>query len=232
MNIKLKGYEDAFNAIHKNKLLSTVLILVFLLSASKYVFHQFVWQVSGPLSLALGFVFVTYYLKKQGLKWSDLGFKWENGLKIMLWFIVSLVLSAFVIMLANELASYFFEKPPRANERFGDLAGNLPLTLVWVLTGILVGGFGEELIYRGFLINALERIIDKKYGAFLAIILPALFWALRHYYYAHGHGSIMVFIVGLFFGTLYVLNGRNLIPGIILHSLFDTISFLARYEGG
>ncbi|WP_185153412.1 CPBP family intramembrane glutamic endopeptidase [Fulvivirga lutimaris] len=206
-------------------------MLVLLLNGSKWLFYQFFWRISGPISLFLGFIFLTFYLNKQGLKWRDLGLKWTNGYKTVLWFIIGLMLSVFVIMIANEVSSFFFEKPPRTNERFGDLSGNIQLTISWIVTGILIGGFGEELVYRGFLINALERIIDKRYGTVLAIILPASFWALRHYYYAHGYGSIMVFIVGIYFGVLYVANGRNLFPGIILHSLFDTVSFMARYEG-
>lgn len=231
MNLKLTGYKGAFFSINKQQLLQTVLLLVFLLSGSKYLLHQIVWQVSGPLSLLLGFTFLTYYLRKQGLRWSDLGLKWVNEYKTILWFAIGLLLSVFVIMIAHEISSFFFERPPRENERFGDLSGNIPLTISWIVTGILIGGFGEELVYRGFLINALERIFDKRYGTVLAIILPALFWALRHYYYAHGYGSIMVFIVGTYLGVLYVANGRNLFPGIILHSMFDTISFMARYEG-
>lgn len=232
MKIRLEGYKNGFEAISKKRMLVAIIQLVLILSLSKYVIHLFAWKVSGPISLMIGFLFLTFFLRRNGLGWSDLGFKKDKIYKLVIWFFISTIVSVAIILLSHEVADLFFDKPERANERFGDLSGNLPLTLAWILTGIVVGGFGEELVYRGFMINALSRVIDKRIGVVLSIVLPALFWAIRHYYYSHGYGSIMVFFMGIYFGTIYVLNGRNLLPGIILHSAFDTISFLARFDEG
>jgi membrane protease YdiL (CAAX protease family) len=232
MTIKLKGSVQCFKHIDNRLLLRTIILLIIILTISKYIIYVFAWRISGPISLIIGFIYLTFFLKKQKLSWTDLGLKKDKSYKLVLWFIVTAIVSLFVILLASQIAEFFFDKPIKTNERFGDLSGNLDLTIAWILTGIIIGGFGEELVYRGFMINALEKVISKKYGIILAIFLPALFWGIRHYYYAHGYGSIMVFVMGLYFGLIYIMNGRNLYPGITLHASFDTISFLGRYEGG
>lgn len=136
-----------------------------------------------------------------------------------------------MITMASKLADVFFEKLPRENVRFGNLKGNVGLTVSWIALGIAAGGFGEEIVYRSFFVNAIEKLVNRKYGVVGAIFLPALFWAFRHYYFSGGHGSIVVFCVGLLFGIIYIINGRNIWPLIVVHALIDTTSFVLRYYG-
>ncbi len=132
--------------------------------------------------------------------------------------------------LAHQVAELFFEKLPKSTDRFGNLKDNLPLTIFWVANGIVVAGFGEELIYRGYLINAIERLLGN--GALtkaLAISLPAMLWAARHYYFSGAYGSIIVLFTGVLFGVFYIFIGRNLWPLIIAHSIIDCLAFVGRY---
>jgi membrane protease YdiL (CAAX protease family) len=224
-----------FLGIDRKRLAGFIAALILVLIATKMLFQLIFWQASGPISLAIGLALVWLWIKKpaHNVSWRVLGmggFRWYHTTG---WFFIALVLAGFVIVGADALADQFFDKVPRSNPRFGDLEGNLPLTLAWISVGILIGGFAEEMVYRGFMINALERIFGewRKWAVIPAIVLPALFWAARHFYFAGGHGAIVVFCIGLFFGIVYVLNGRNLWPTILIHALFDTLSFSMRYFG-
>ncbi|TJY37754.1 CPBP family intramembrane glutamic endopeptidase [Pontimicrobium aquaticum] len=219
-------YED----INNKKLLNQVVIVFVLLNSMRFIFDFIAWQVAGPISLFFGLVAVWYYNKKNNITWRLLGFK-KEWLKTILWIFITLVIALFVIIFAGKLANIFFEKLPRENIRFGNLEGNIGLTLSWVTLGIAAGGFGEEIVYRGFFVNAIEKLINKKMGIAIAILLPALFWGLRHFYFSGGHGSIVVFSIGLLFGIIYIINGRNIWPLIFVHALIDTSSFVLRYYG-
>lgn len=222
--------ENPYRNVDRKKLLSQVIVVFLLLNSMRFLFEWIAWQVAGPISLFFGLVTVWYYNKQNDISSNLLGFKKER-LKTVLWIFLTLVITLLVIIMAGKLASVFFEKLPRENVRFGNLEGNINLTLFWVVLGIAAGGFGEEIVYRSFFINAIEKVINTKVGTAIAIFLPALFWALRHYYFSGGHGSIVVFSVGLLFGIIYIINGRNIWPLIFVHAVLDTTSFVLRYYG-
>lgn len=222
---------NPFEGFDQKRLLYFVLLVAAVLTIAKLIFHHIVWKVAGPIALVIGLTMVWIYIRRNNQSWSDFGLisnRWRHTLS---WFLISFIVMFFVLAFAHLVAGQFFERTPRTNPRFGDLEGDLPMTLVWVTMGIGIGGFAEEMMYRGFFINALERVFNRRLGILLAIILPALFWAVRHYYFSGAYGSVIVFFFGLFFGAVYVLNGRNLWPTILLHGLVDTASFLMRYFG-
>lgn len=215
---------------NKKQLLTQVITVFILLIVMRYIFSLIAWKFAGPISLFFGLAAVFYYNKKNNISWQQIGFK-KQPLKTILWFFATLIVGLIVIVLASKLADVFFEKTPRENIRFGNLEGNLGLTLFWIGLGIVTGGFCEEIVYRGFFVNSIEKLVNKRRGVAIAIFLPALFWALRHYYFSGGHGSIVVFCIGLLFGIIYIINGRNIWPIIIVHALLDTTSFVMRYYG-
>jgi len=81
----------------------------------------------------------------------------------------------------------------------------------------LTAGFCEELLFRGFLIWALQPLV----GLWLAAVLSALLFGAAHAYQGLD-GVIRTGLFGLVF-TAIVLLTRSLWPAIVLHAVVDAM---------
>jgi membrane protease YdiL (CAAX protease family) len=127
------------------------------------------------------------------------------------------------------LYSLTHERPDLSD--FRSLTGNLPaaagmLLLVWTLAA-----FGEEIAYRGFL---LERAASIKGGSttsyVFAVVATSLLFGIGHYYQGPA-GVAGSAVSGLTFGALFLLSGRNLWLPILAHGISDTIGLVMIYFG-
>jgi membrane protease YdiL (CAAX protease family) len=91
--------------------------------------------------------------------------------------------------------------------------------------------FGEEFLYRGYLLTRLAEIFGGGRVAWgLAIIGQAIAFALAHWY----QGPVGMFSIGVgavIAGIAASAWGRNLWPAIVAHGLMDTIGFTMLYLG-
>lgn len=103
-----------------------------------------------------------------------------------------------------------------------------------IVTGWLVGGFAEELFFRGYLIPTLQNLLGGgKWAAGLAALISILWFSLSHRYQGW-MGVADAAISGLLFTTLFLWRGRLTAP-IIAHGLFDMLvaaSLFALYRTG
>ena len=67
--------------------------------------------------------------------------------------------------------------------KLGSLLGNLPMLLISLLGVYVVSSFGEEVVYRGFLITRLEKLLPGKHRAapITALILSSLVFGFAHF---------------------------------------------------
>ena len=99
-----------------------------------------------------------------------------------------------------------------------------------VLVAIFAAGIGEELLWRGFLMDRLERLPGLSGHAWAIIGIQAVLFGLPHLYQGWG-GVIITGVVGLFFGWLRYNRRGNLWTLIIAHILVDVIMMSAGYAG-
>jgi uncharacterized protein len=111
-------------------------------------------------------------------------------------------------------------------ERFEVLRGNLAallagLTMVWT-----TAAFGEELLFRGYLLNSLLDSWRQTRGLRwpMALGVSSAVFGLAHLYQGTG-GVLLTAAVGLGFGVVYRMARRDLWAAILTHGLFDTASF-------
>lgn len=117
-------------------------------------------------------------------------------------------------------------------ERWGDIAGNLRLYLLMLAISWISGAFAEEMFFRGFLITRLQTVLEStKFASVLAVLLPALLFGYVHVYYQGLHGFVNAGIVGLIFGTLFLLYKRNLWPLVLAHGFINSLGFTAEFMG-
>ena len=92
-------------------------------------------------------------------------------------------------------------------------------------------GFGEEIIWRGFLLSGMAKLLGGTRRAWIAgLIIMMILFGLLHLYQGPV-GVISTGLVGLAFGCVYLASGRNLWITIIAHGLMNTVSFLLLFAG-
>jgi len=118
---------------------------------------------------------------------------------------------------------------PPINQAFHYLAGNralIPETL-WLM--IVVAGFGEEILYRGYMFERLGKLFGKSIAAKAAIVLiTSVIFGSLHYPVQRLAGAEQATITGLVFGTIFVMTGSLWIP-IFAHAAFDLTAYALIY---
>jgi uncharacterized protein len=93
----------------------------------------------------------------------------------------------------------------------------LTATLLWGMVAVLAPLF-EETVFRGFLLTSLNRYLPTA-GA---IGISAVLFALAH---LNAADLLPLTVLGVVLGTIYH-QSRNLLSSILLHSLWNTASFV------
>jgi membrane protease YdiL (CAAX protease family) len=114
------------------------------------------------------------------------------------------------------------ETQPQVVE-FAPLRGNLLYFLFLVIGIWLLAAIGEELVYRGYVLNRLVDLFShSKIGWGISLIVSSLMFSL-----GHGLFNLAViiggFILGLIEGGLYLAGRRNIWLSIVFHGSWDTI---------
>ncbi|MBH5321745.1 CPBP family intramembrane glutamic endopeptidase [Aurantiacibacter sediminis] len=100
---------------------------------------------------------------------------------------------------------------------------------LWVVgVAWLAAGTGEELLYRGFLMDRLARVSGLRGKPWLVIVIQAVLFGLPHAYQGWG-GVVVTGTVGLFLGWLRMQQKGNLWACIIAHAAVDTIAMALFY---
>jgi membrane protease YdiL (CAAX protease family) len=111
-----------------------------------------------------------------------------------------------------------------------ELVRQSPLELlVWI--AIVAWGsaaFGEELLWRGFLMDRLARLPGLSGRTAAVLVIQAVLFGLPHLYQGWS-GVIVTGTVGLILGWMRIRTRGNLWPLIIAHGLVDTIMLSAGY---
>ena len=100
-----------------------------------------------------------------------------------------------------------------------ELAENL--SLIGMLFIILFQSIGEEIFFRGFLLEKLESYA----GATVAILISSVLFGLAHLSYGKIYPAVMPMVMGVLLGYA-VIKTKNLYAAIIAHMLFNLTSFI------
>jgi membrane protease YdiL (CAAX protease family) len=93
----------------------------------------------------------------------------------------------------------------------------------------LSGGFGEETVYRGFLFKRFCTLFGSSRAAPpLALALTSIWFAAIHYPDQGVDGVKQAVIIGLAFGTMFVVTG-NLVMPMVTHAAFDLAAIALIY---
>jgi membrane protease YdiL (CAAX protease family) len=203
-------------------------ILVVFVATLNWITLGMTARYAGPITALCAVSLIAVLMRRRGMRWSDLGMRRPSR---WLFAQVPAVLIAWIAVSAGAaiLVGQYLPSPD-TSARFGNLAGNLPATLWWIAIGWLVGGFAEEVIFRGFLLNRLEALLPRGAGgSVMAVLVQAFLFGAVHAYNRGLFGLLVLGAVGAVLGAFYLVFHRNLWPLILAHGLGNTLGFLVRY---
>lgn len=109
------------------------------------------------------------------------------------------------------------------------LRGNLPLLLLALAGVYLVSSFGEEVIYRGFIINRLAEMgASGVWAVRAAVVCSAVVFGVAHYQWGP-MGIVQTGCMGLALGMSYLRVGRDLWVLVLAHPYMDTALLVQQY---
>jgi membrane protease YdiL (CAAX protease family) len=214
---------------------STLLVLIeFALVVAIYIGRQHhILKVSAtPYLLLLACI----SLRLRGVQWKRIGFTryrtWAKTLVPGIAYGVGLEL--FDLFGKQPLLTRLLGKPPDLSS-FIAVRGNLKFALFAIALIWILAAFGEEFVYRGYLMN---RVADLGRGTRTAWIV-SLFVISALFGFSHYQQGLTGIVEegsdGLILGLMYLAYRRNLAIPIVAHGVCDTIDiallFLGKYPG-
>jgi membrane protease YdiL (CAAX protease family) len=114
---------------------------------------------------------------------------------------------------------------------FAGIVGNLKLTLLYLLLVWTLGALGEEIVYRGYLMNRVAGVFrDTRVAWIVSLVVVSVVFGCAHLDQG-STGMIENVWDGLLLGLLYLACGRHLAVPVIAHAMGDTLDFLLIYLG-
>jgi membrane protease YdiL (CAAX protease family) len=190
--------------------------------------HHLVPLSKTPFLLAVGWI----SLRLRGCRWSDLGLRrfrtWPTTFAIGA--AAGIGMELLDLLVTKRIEAAIFGHPPDLSD-FLPLVGNVKSTLAALLFVWLVAAVGEELVWRGWLMNRVAGLFGGSRGGWV-VSLVAVNAAFG---YAHANqgisGIVQEAFAGALLGLLYVACGRSLAVPIVAHGVTDTIDVLLIFTG-
>jgi len=180
-----------------------------------------------PILTVLGLL--SFRLRSGG--WAAMGFRrppsWAKAAGFAL-------LAAAIRILGGELVDLTTSRlwpPTKAPAIAETIPGNLGNALLALLLVWSFAAFGEEISYRGYLLNRSADVLGgSTAAAWAAVVFVAVLFGVGHWYKGPA-GVIDSGFSGLVLGGAYVLSRRNLWVPILAHGFIDTVGVVALYSG-
>ena len=222
------------DAIRKNSIqhnLITLLIVIVILAVVKYGSRLLGFDLGGPVSTIVALGVIAIIVRFEGIGFAAVGLSrpdsWKRALVI---FLMAFAFTAFcgLILLPYLREVFGTDVSP---DRFAYLEGDpVALAITLVTIAWLAAAFGEEVLFRGFVMPRLAAIFGgNQFGWFAAVLLQAFVFGWLH---SETAGMITAGAIGFGYGLLFWLGMRNLWPLIVAHAIPDTISLIGIYQGG
>lgn len=190
--------------------------------------HHHIYVSKTPYLFLLGWA----SLRLRGMRWKDVGFarprSWGNALLVGI--VAGVAMEALEVFVTQPLLARWLGKMPDLSD-FAGMVGNLKLMLIYMLLLWTLGALGEELVYRGYLMNRVADMLRNNKAAWIvSLLVVSVIFGCAHLDQG-STGMIENILAGLLLGGLYLACGRNLAVPVIAHALGDTIDFVLIYLG-
>ena len=185
-----------------------------------------------PFLLLLGWISI----RIRGLRWRNVGFTLNRGwlLTLALGVGAGLLMEAFELFVSQPLLIRITGKQPDLSD-VQAIYGNLKWTLILLALTWPLAAFGEEMVWRGYLMSRVAGLGKYTRRAwFVSLIAVNVAFGYAHSYQGIS-GIIDEGLMGVLLGLFYLGTSSNLSVPIIAHGVADTVDllliFLGKYPG-
>jgi hypothetical protein len=205
--------------------------LVELVVGSAIVIAHNVYHVI-PNEVPILFVMGLISLRLRDGRWTAMGLRWPASWRRTILFALGvaalrILLSALVV---DPITARFWP-PAIAPSGTDQITGHVMVALRWLGIVWTFAAFGEEIGYRGYLLNRAADVGGRSKAAYWAgVLVVAVLFGYGHYYKGPS-GMVDSGMAGLLLGAASVLSGRNLWVCILAHGFIDTFGVTAAFFG-
>jgi membrane protease YdiL (CAAX protease family) len=200
-----------------------MVVLIFVADARHYI----------PLSKTLFLLLFGWIsLRLRNLRWRDVGLVKYRSWPVTLAAGVAagVLLEAFQLFISQPLLVHVLHKQADL-DAFRGLRGDLKWTLIAIAGAWTLAAFGEEMVYRGYLMNRVADLMNRTRTAWMVSLIGVhVGFGMAHAYQGIT-GIIDEGLAGLLLGIIYLRSGRNLAVPIVAHGIQDTIDFVLIFLG-
>jgi membrane protease YdiL (CAAX protease family) len=172
------------------------------------------------------------FLRLRKERFSTIGFSWPDnpGRSIAIGIIAGILMELFAVYVTTPAISGFFGAEPDVSE-LKEIQGNLTMLFIFLGLSWLLGGFCEELCFRGFLMNRLARIFGGNRAAWIAsLVLSSALFGWGHTEQG-ASGWVQEGLSGFILGLLFLTTKKNLTVPIVAHGVSNTVALVMIYFG-
>jgi len=174
---------------------------------------------------------IIFYLRKQKKTLRDLGLK-RTGLTahtLMVGILSALLWIAFNKWIYHPFITHFFVVEPYTEYDF--IRNKLSNLIITLIAAWIIGGFYEEIVFRGFIQTTIrEWFVKSRHSFWFAGLLTSILFGLYHWQQGI-FGIVPSFLGGLLWTLLLWRYKGNLWYPIISHAIYDTIALTMIYFG-
>ncbi len=178
--------------------------------------------IIAPLSAIL----VLVWARLSHTLWREIGYvrpkSWIRSL------IIGIVFGIAFKVLMKAMVMPLLGAPP-INQAYHYLAGNAAAIPGMIFILIVVAGFGEETLFRGYMFERLGKLLGfGPWVKVLIVLITSVWFALAHYSVQGLPGVEQAVITGLVFGTIFAVTGRIFMV-MVVHAAFDLTALAMIY---
>jgi len=213
-------------------LVAFIIIKIFVQTEGDNLFYnQVVVWIANIIMLTM----VWIGLRVRGENWQDFGLSFKKislkgALKVFLLSLLVFALGVAGFVIGSIIMANITGIPESSDmSGYAYLKDNIWM-LFFTLGGVyIVSSFGEEVIYRAFLINRISELgLDNKRGRIVAVIISAVVFGFAHYSWGP-MGIVQTGLMGLALGLCYIFMKKRLWILIFAHAYMDTILLVQIY---
>jgi membrane protease YdiL (CAAX protease family) len=198
---------------------------------SDLLYNQIIIWIANMIMLIL--VFTGIKLRGEGLSHFGLSFKkvtWRKGLKTFLQSILVSILGITGFIIGSIIMANIIGIPESSDmSNYNYLKDNIWMLFLSLGGVYIISSFGEEVIYRAFLINRISELgLSGKAGIITVIIISSIVFGFAHYSWGI-MGVVQTTFMGLALGASYLYLKKRIWVLIIAHAYMDTILLLQLY---
>jgi len=195
-------------------------------------FRHLIFFSKTPYILLFGWI----SLRVRGLRWRDVGLRlFRNWKSTLVWGgLAGVVMECFQLFVSQPILVWVLGRQPDL-EDFRPVIGNPKLALFYLALTWPLAAFGEEMVYRGYLMNRVADFFNRTRTAWIVSLVGVhVAFGIAHAYQGWT-GIIDEGLAGWLLGVVYLYARRNLAVPIIAHGVTDSIDiiliFLGKYPG-